>query len=162
MRYSLAAGAILAASVSSVVGQDCAGSQLLGGNWYCDLIESIIYGGFPTSGTYNGVKSFSQDGQCEFGAVNFDGPLGVFGEEVCCHILNLTHIELLTNMGDPAFSSQFTFVVPPISRSSPYTRLVEAATASAANRTRTLTPMAMPTPTLTLAPGATPNLSLSW
>ncbi|KAI5283565.1 target of Sbf, partial [Ascosphaera aggregata] len=87
MRYSFAAGAIFAASVGSVAGQGtCAESQLLGGNWYCSLIESIIYNGFPTSGTYKGVKSMGEDGQCEFGEMNFDGPLGVFGEELSVHL----------------------------------------------------------------------------
>ncbi|KAI5304884.1 target of Sbf, partial [Ascosphaera pollenicola] len=95
MRYSLAAGAILAASISSAVGQECTGSQLLGGNWYCELIESIIYSGFPSSGTYNGVKSMSEDGQCEFGSQSFNSPLGVFGDELSVHVRGPANLKKL-------------------------------------------------------------------
>ncbi|KAI5288318.1 target of Sbf, partial [Ascosphaera atra] len=107
MRYSLAAGAVLAASASLVSGQSCASgsASLIGGNWYCELIESIIYDGFPTSGKYNGVKSMSEDGTCTMGDIDFSGPLGVFGDELSIHLRGPAQLKKLAVYSSGSSSS---------------------------------------------------------
>ncbi|KAI5292050.1 target of Sbf [Ascosphaera acerosa] len=97
MRYSFAASTLLAAaSVSSVAAEAyCPGAQLLGGNWYCEIIESIVYNGFAKSGTFKGVKSMGEDGSCEFDEQSFDSAVGVFGDELSLHLRGPAHLKKL-------------------------------------------------------------------
>ncbi|ODH52483.1 hypothetical protein GX48_01263 [Paracoccidioides brasiliensis] len=86
MRASLAVGAVLAASLSSVSAQACAPgtAKEIGGNWYCSAVKSITYTNFGSEGTYNEITSMN-GGACSSKPKAYSGPLAPLNKEVSWH-----------------------------------------------------------------------------
>lgn len=83
MRYNLAAGAIIAASISGAVAKlPKRGATEQGGNWYGSAVDKIMYSGFGKSGSYSKVTNMYPS--CETSEHEYSGPLSPFDEEVSC------------------------------------------------------------------------------
>ena len=59
-----------------------AGSQEIGGNWYCQAVTGIQYSNVGTPGTYNSVIDMTSEGVCSSQPKHFSGPLSPLDEEV--------------------------------------------------------------------------------
>ncbi|KAF9869603.1 hypothetical protein CkaCkLH20_12900 [Colletotrichum karsti] len=63
--------------------QQCSGtSKNEGGNWWCGLVNQILYSNVGHPGTYKAVSNMADDGSCSFEDVAFSGPLAPFNEEL--------------------------------------------------------------------------------
>ena len=83
MQFSLAVGAVLAASLASVSANSCTkgAATNLGGNFYCSAVESIAYNNFGSEGTDQAVTSM-KDGACTSETRSYSGPLAPLDDEV--------------------------------------------------------------------------------
>ena len=83
MRYFIAAGAVLSATVQLVSADNCAkGSVNIKGNFYCQSVKAITYSGVGASNSYNSVTSMGENGKCEAKPKHYSGPLAPLDEEV--------------------------------------------------------------------------------
>ncbi|KAF5027754.1 hypothetical protein F66182_132 [Fusarium sp. NRRL 66182] len=68
--------------LTSALTQQCTGNAVdEGGNWFCGLVDQILYQGFADSGTYKAVTSMGTDGSCQSKPVAYGGPLGPLEED---------------------------------------------------------------------------------
>ena len=83
MQFSLAVGAVLAASLASVSANSCNNGAAinLGGNYYCSAVESIAYHNFGSEGSYQAVTSM-ENGVCTSETRHYSGPLAPLDDEV--------------------------------------------------------------------------------
>lgn len=79
MRSYVAAGAVIAASISAAVAEP--GAQEIGGNWYANLVQKISYTGLGSAGQYQKVTDMS-NGQCSYTPQSYSGNLSPLDEEV--------------------------------------------------------------------------------
>lgn len=77
MKYSLHSAALIAASASTVLGS----TSFINGNHYGSAVDSIIYTGWGSPGTYQKVTDMSQ-GQCLKTPVNYAGGMSPLDGEV--------------------------------------------------------------------------------
>lgn len=76
----------LAAAGAGLVGTASAACTQIGGNWYCNLVDSITYTNFGKAGSYNRVSYMNPTGAvCNFSPTTYSGPLSPFDEEVSLH-----------------------------------------------------------------------------
>ena len=80
MRYALAAGALIAASISGVVADDGNGCREETGNWYCKAVQKIQYSGLTKAGTYKKVTGMYPS--CQMASQSYAGSLAPLNEEV--------------------------------------------------------------------------------
>lgn len=83
MRY-LAAGAVLAATVSPVVADLCSlGSELINGNWYCQKVKAITYNNMGASSSYSRVTAMDANSRtCSSTSQSYSGALAPLDGEV--------------------------------------------------------------------------------
>jgi len=63
-----------------------AGSNQIGGNWYCQAVDAVRYTNVGTSGSYDRVVDMKPDGTCVTEPHAFTGPLSPLNEEVSNHL----------------------------------------------------------------------------
>jgi hypothetical protein len=87
MKNIIAAGAILAASISGAAADLCSkGSVDNGGNWYCQAVDAITYTGMSGKGSYNKITSMdSNSGSCSSTPYGYSGSMSPLDEEVSLH-----------------------------------------------------------------------------
>ncbi|EWG36737.1 hypothetical protein FVEG_00632 [Fusarium verticillioides 7600] len=67
--------------------QQCSGSAVNeGGNWFCGVIDQILYEGFSSSGSFKAVTKMGDDGSCDQEPFSYDGALGPLSEDLSVHI----------------------------------------------------------------------------
>lgn len=102
MRSSLiSSAAVLVATTgltNLVRADNCAlGSELVEGNWYCQVVDTIVYSGIGGSGSYNQVTDMdSSSGSCASSQVAYSGNLAPLNEEVSGRLLLLEYRTVLT------------------------------------------------------------------
>jgi len=94
---------VLAFCAGSTLADLCAaGSELSGGNWYCQPVKAIKYSNVGHSGSYNKVTAFNSDGSCSFEPVSYSGSLSPLDEEVSLHFrgpMRLKQVAAYTKTG---------------------------------------------------------------
>ncbi|KPM38622.1 hypothetical protein AK830_g7950 [Neonectria ditissima] len=86
MKYT-AAIVLASTGLSSALTQQCTGTAAEeGGNWFCGVIDQILYEGFSGSGTYKAVTNMGDNGQCDSEDVPYSGPLAPLDEDLSIHI----------------------------------------------------------------------------
>ncbi|EON62098.1 hypothetical protein W97_01317 [Coniosporium apollinis CBS 100218] len=87
MRNVVAAGAVIAATLSGAAADLCAsGSELIGGNWYCQAVQKITYQGVGGSGKYNKITKMDPvSGACSSAPFSYSGSLAPLNEELSLH-----------------------------------------------------------------------------
>ncbi|TDZ32056.1 PGA52-like protein [Colletotrichum spinosum] len=74
---------MLASATVSHALQQCSGTaKEEGGNWWCGLVNQILYSNVGHPGSYKAVSHMGDDGSCTFEDVPFEGPLAPFNEEL--------------------------------------------------------------------------------
>ncbi|KAF6839655.1 hypothetical protein CMUS01_04217 [Colletotrichum musicola] len=74
---------VLATATLGQALQQCSGTaKEEGGNWWCGLVNQILYSNVGHPGTYKAVSNMGDDGSCAFEDVPFSGPLAPFNEEL--------------------------------------------------------------------------------
>lgn len=74
---------LASASVAQALQQCSSGTATEeGGNWWCGVVEQILYSNVGHPGTYKAVSNMGDDGSCSFEDAAFSGPLAPFNEEV--------------------------------------------------------------------------------
>ncbi|KAF3802921.1 PGA52-like protein [Colletotrichum gloeosporioides] len=74
---------LASASVAQALQQCSSGTATEeGGNWWCGVVEQILYSNVGHPGTYKAVSNMGEDGSCSFEDVAFSGPLAPFNEEL--------------------------------------------------------------------------------
>ncbi|KAF4449422.1 hypothetical protein F53441_7284 [Fusarium austroafricanum] len=78
---------LASAGLASALTQQCSGTAVNeGGNWFCGLIDQILYEGFTSSGSYKAVTKMGDDGSCQTESSSYDGALGPLSEDLSVHI----------------------------------------------------------------------------
>jgi hypothetical protein len=73
------------AGLASALTQQCSGNAVNeGGNWFCGVVDQILYQGFSSSGSYKAVTRMGNDGSCQFQPFSYGGALGPLSEDVSC------------------------------------------------------------------------------
>lgn len=88
MRYSIAAGAVLAASITSVFADRCAdGSVDDGGNWYCQEVTAVTYTGLEGKGSYQLNTGYDiASGTCSTAPQAYSGSMSPLDQELAIHL----------------------------------------------------------------------------
>ncbi|KAL0935367.1 uncharacterized protein CTRU02_209958 [Colletotrichum truncatum] len=74
---------LLASATVGQALQQCSGTaKEEGGNWWCGLVNQILYSNVGHPGSYKAVSNMGEDGSCSFEDVAFSGPLAPFNEEL--------------------------------------------------------------------------------
>lgn len=87
MKNIVAAGAVLAACLSTVSADFCSeGSTNTGGNYYCQAVKAVTYRNFGSSGQYNRISYMNTaTGQCLSEPQSYSGSLAPLDDEVSMH-----------------------------------------------------------------------------
>ncbi|KAF2459827.1 putative TOS1-like glycosyl hydrolase-domain-containing protein [Lineolata rhizophorae] len=96
MRSFLAAGSVLA--LAAGVGADLCnlGSELIGGNWYCQKVDRVSYQGVGGAGSFNRVTNMDADsGSCSSQPEHYSGSLAPLNEDISLHIRGPFHLKQL-------------------------------------------------------------------
>jgi hypothetical protein len=86
MKYSTTTAALMAsaAGVARAGVQGCTGNSMLDpiGNYYCGMVNHILYSNVGHSGSYKAVTHMGEDGSCSFAEASFSGSIAPFNEGV--------------------------------------------------------------------------------
>ncbi|KAJ4164424.1 hypothetical protein LMH87_006100 [Akanthomyces muscarius] len=100
MKHATIALITAAASMAAGLTQDCTGTAKdEGGNWFCGVVNHILYQGIGGSGSYEAVTAMTSTGECKKATKSYSGPLAPLNEGLSLHFrgpLNLKEFAVYT------------------------------------------------------------------